>query len=230
MLILWESELKMEKIIDNCKLLFDYFGWYALLLVAGVTLLMIPINLLYKKIMASDGLQRLRKTIVSPVTVYGLSLGFVALFTATIIKVPLTADYLFNATLPCMVLSMFLWAIIKIIKDYGFAPIIKAIANNRQAQKWISDLGLNKSVVDLIVKNINKYLAETDTKSVDDVIAKSNEIDNLIRQHLGGFVSGDMTIAIDNIMDIVKKGYPSKKEEVNKVEQAIEVKVDEVQQ
>ena len=218
----------MEKIIDNCKLLFDYFGWYALLLVAGVTLLMIPINLLYKKIMVSDGLQRLRKTIVSPVTVYGLSFGFVALFTATIIKVPLTADYLFNATLPCMVLSMFLWAIIKIIIDYGFAPIIKAIANSRQAQKWISDLGLNKSVVDLIVKNINKFLAETDTKSVDDVIAKSNEIDNLIRQHLGGFVSGDMTIAINNILDIVKKGYPNKKEEVNKVEQAIEVKVDEV--
>ena len=222
--------MELGKIIDNCKLLFDYFGWYSLLLVLGTTLLMIPINLLYKKIMVKEKLQRLRKTIISPLTVYALSIGLVALFTWLIVKVPLTAEYLFNATVPCVILSMFLWAIIKIIIDYGFAPIIKAISNSKEAQKWISDLGLNKSVVDLIVSNVNKYLATTDTKTVDDVISKTNEIDSLIRQHLSGFTSGDISVAINNIFEMVKKNYPTKKNIDKNVEQKIEVKINEVQQ
>lgn len=223
--------MNMEKIIDNCELLFHYFGWYSLLLVAAVTLFMIPISLLYKKIMASEDLQRLRKTIVSPITVYGISLGFVALFTATIIKVPLTAEYLLSATLPCMVLSMFLWAIIKIIIDYGFSPIIKAIANSKQAQKWITDLGLNKSVVDLIVSNINKYLENTDTKTVEDVVSKTNELNELIKQYISGFVNGDENIvtATNNILELVKKSYSNIKVETTEtILNDNEVKVEDV--
>lgn len=218
--------MDMEKIIDNCKLLFNYFGWYSLLLVLGVTLLMIPINMLYKKIMASENLQRLRK-IISPITVYAISLGLVSFFTGVVIKAPLTVDYLFGATLPCGLLAMLLWSIIKIIRDYGVAPILKSIANSKEAQKWITDLGLNKSVVDLIVSNVNKYLADTDTKTVEDVIAKTTEIDNLIRQHLSGFVSGDTDVAVNNILELVKKNYPNAKVETTE-EQPTEVKVEEV--
>ena len=46
--------MDFKVIFDNCSLLFEYFGWYSILLVLGTFTLMIPLNLLYKKIMKKE--------------------------------------------------------------------------------------------------------------------------------------------------------------------------------
>lgn len=213
--------METSSIIDNCKLLFSYFGWYSILLVIGTTLLMIPINLLYKKIMAKDNLERLRK-VVSAISVYIVSLALVAFFTGVVIKAPLTAEYLFGATLPCGLLSMLLWAVIKIVRDYGILPIIKIITENKEAKKWITDLGLNSSVVSLIIDNINKYLSNTDTKTIEDVVAKTTEINELIKQYISGFVTGEdnIVVATNNIMEMIKSKFPNAETNTEQTEDA----------
>ena len=52
----------METFLEEAKMLFDNFGWYSIILVVITTALMIPINILYKKLFKKDSLDRLRKT------------------------------------------------------------------------------------------------------------------------------------------------------------------------
>lgn len=40
----------MDMYLDEAKMLFENFGWYSIILVVITTVLMIPINLLYKKL------------------------------------------------------------------------------------------------------------------------------------------------------------------------------------
>lgn len=202
-------------IFDNASLLFEYFGWYSILLVVGSFILMIPINLLYKKIMAKQSLARLRK-IVGSLSVYVVSLGLIALFTGVVIKAPMTAAYLFSATLPCGLFAQLLWATIKVIRDYGISPILKSIAESKEAKAWIANLGLNESLVNTITTSVENYLKDVNAKTFEDVVNQELKINADLKIKLSGFVQDcDMNVAISKILEQVKEKYPkSEKQEV----------------
>ena len=200
-------------VFDNCALLFEYFGWYSILLVIGTTGLMIPLNLLYKKIMKKDSLSRLRK-VVSALSVYVVALGLVAFFTGVVVKQPITASYLFSAMLPCGLLAQVLWAVIKVIKDYGIAPIVKSIAQSKEAKKWIVDLGLDESLVNTIMTRIDKYLANANATTFEDVVAQETIIYQDLKNKLAGFIDNSkLDEAATKIIEQIKSKYPNKKNE-----------------
>lgn len=216
--------MDLKVIFDNCTLLFEYFDWYAILLVFGVFGLMLPLNLIYKKIMKKESLGRLRK-VISAVSVYGVSAGLIALFTGLVIKQPITAAYLFGATLPCGFLAQLLWAIIKVIRDYGVTPILKIIAESKEAKAWIVNIGLNESIVDTITTNVLAYLKGVDAKTVEDVIAQEMQITNDLRVKLTGFVKNenDMEVFISKLLEQIKSKYPKQEElKKNKQEKKVE--------
>lgn len=198
-------------VFNNCALLFEYFGWYSILLVVGTTGLMIPLNLLYKKIMKKDSFSRLRK-IVSALSVYVIALGLVAFFTGVVVKQPITASYLFSAMLPCGLLAQVLWAVIKVIKDYGIAPIVKSIAQSKEAKKWMVDLGINESLVNTIMTRIDNYLSNVNATTFEDVVAQETVIYQDLKNKLAGFVDATkLDEAATKILEQVKAKYPNKK-------------------
>lgn len=198
-------------VFDNCALLFEYFGWYSILLVIGTTGLMIPLNLLYKKIMKKDSLSRLRK-IVSALSVYVIALGLVAFFTGVVVKQPITVSYLFSAMLPCGLLAQALWAVIKVIKDYGIAPIVKSIAQSKEAKQWMVDLGINESLVNTIMTRIDNYLSNVNATTFEDVVAQETVIYQDLKNKLAGFVDATkLDEAATKILEQVKSKYTNKK-------------------
>lgn len=200
-------------VFNNCALLFEYFGWYSILLVVGTTGLMIPLNLLYKKIMKKDSLSRLRK-VVSALSVYVVALGLVAFFTGVVVKQPITVSYLFSAMLPCGLLAQVLWAVIKVIKDYGIAPIVKSIAQSKEAKKWIVDLGLDESLVNTIMTRIDNYLANANATTFEDVVAQETIIYQDLKNKLAGFIDNSkLDEAATKILEQIKSKYPNKKTE-----------------
>ena len=88
-----------QKLLDEAKLLFQNFGWFSIVLVLATTLLMIPLNMLYKKIMNNEKIERLRKTI-SCVSVYLIAMALVATLTA-IIRKPMSFTYLLCGATSC---------------------------------------------------------------------------------------------------------------------------------
>lgn len=198
-------------VFDNCALLFEYFGWYSILLVIGTTGLMIPLNLLYKKIMKKDSLSRLRK-VVSALSVYVIALGLVAFFTGVVVKQPITVSYLFSAMLPCGLLAQALWAVIKVIKDYGIAPIVKSIAQSKEAKQWMVDLGINESLVNTIMTRIDNYLSNVNATTFEDVVAQETVIYQDLKNKLAGFVDATkLDEAATKILEQVKSKYTNKK-------------------
>lgn len=198
-------------VFDNCALLFEYFGWYSILLVIGTTGLMIPLNLLYKKIMKKDSLSRLRK-VVSALSVYVIALGLVAFFTGVVVKQPITVSYLFSAMLPCGLLAQVLWAVIKVIKDYGIAPIVKSIAQSKEAKQWMVDLGINESLVNTIMTRIDNYLSNVNATTFEDVVAQETVIYQDLKNKLAGFVDATkLDEAATKILEQVKAKYTNKK-------------------
>lgn len=193
-----------QKFFDTGKMLFEHFGLYAILLVLGTTILMIPVNLLYKKLMKKESLDRLRKTI-SCLSVYAIALGLVAFFTGVVLKEPLTFDYLFTSSMSCGLLSMFLWAVIKFVRDYGFMPIIKVITTNKEAKKWLKELGVSADLVSLVNANIDKYIKENKIKSLDDYLKNEINIATQIRTQINGFVANDkVNEIVKNILQPIK--------------------------
>lgn len=199
-------------VFDNCKLLFDYFGWFSILLVVATTGLMIPVNILYKKFIKKENLQRLRK-LISSLSVYVVALGLVALFTGTVIKAPLTAEYLLGASLSCGLLAMLLWSVIKVVKDYGVAPIIKSIAQSKEAKQALKDLGLDKGLVDTIMNGIDNYLASVNAKTFEDVANEEININRDLRVKLSGFVeSENIDKVVEKLLNDIKSKYSNKTE------------------
>lgn len=199
--------MNYQAIFDNAKLLFEYFSWYSLLLVLGTTLVMIPLNILYKKIMKKDSLSRLRKSI-SSISVYLVSLGLIALFTGCIIKAPLTFEYLFTASMSCGILSMLLWAVIKFVRDYGFKPILKLIMQNKEARKWIKELGLSNKLINLVFDNIDNYLKDANVSTFEDYMKNETTVINQIKSQITGFVSSDkLNAVVKNMVELIRNKY-----------------------
>lgn len=193
-----------QKFFDTAKMLFNNFGWYSVLLVLGTTLLMIPVNMLYKKLMQKDGLDRLRKTL-SCLSVYLIALGLVAFFTGVVLKQTLTFEYLFTSCMSCGLLSMLLWAIIKFVRDYGFLPVFNAIVKSKEAKKWLKELGVSEALVSLVNSNIDKYIKENNIKSLDDYLKNEINIATQIRTQINGFVANDkVNEIVKNILQPIK--------------------------
>ena len=191
--------------------MFEVFGWYSVLLVLGTTLLMIPVNELYKLIMKKESLQRLRKTI-STISVFGVAIGVIALFTAMVTHHPITFNYLLASSLPCGFLAQGLWVIIKLTRDYGwtfvkwlFAKIFKTLASNKAFKKSLINLGINKSIVDVIADEILSI------KVVDmsAYLKQEGELTAKLRTVLTGFVSAEnigeaVKICLDKVKSTIK--------------------------
>lgn len=193
-----------QNFFDTAKMLFNRFGWYSILLVLGTTLIMIPINMLYKKLFKKDSLNRLRKT-VSCLSVYLVALGLVAFFTWLVFKEPLTIEYLFSSCMSCGLLSMFLWAVIKFIRDYGWMPIWNVILANKEAKAWLKEIGLSEKLVDVISQEVKKYLKDKNIVSLDAYLEKELDIKSHLRLQMSGFVTSDkINDAITNILQPIK--------------------------
>lgn len=171
------------RMFEEAKLLFTYFGYWTFALILGVFLLMLPIGFAYRKLFKKDSLQRLRK-VVSALSVYVVSAGLISLFTAFVIKEPLTASYIFNTALPCGFLAQFLWAIFKFVRDYGFMPLLSKIAQSKEFANTLKSFGINEKIISIITDQV-KHI---DVSTLDEFIAKETEIATKLRTELNGFV------------------------------------------
>lgn len=198
---------KFQEFCEASKMLFEHFGWYSLLLVLGTTLLMIPLNLLLKKIMKKDGLERLRKT-TSALCVYAIAGGLVAFFTGVVLKEPLTISYFFSSCISCGLLSMLLWAIIKFVRDYGVLPIINVVLSNKEAKKWLKEYGISSALVELINAKIEDYIKEKKIVSLNDYVNQELNIINQIKTQLNGFVANEkINDVVNNILQPIKDKF-----------------------
>ena len=204
--------MEVGEIFESMRLLFDHFSWWSIALVAGVTFIMIPINLLYRKLMATESLARLRKT-VAVLTVYALALGAIALFAGVVLKVKLTAEYLVGSTIACGFCSMSLWFIIKIIIDYGWGGVKALLSKNswkKSVKEYATKYDVPKSLVNLVLDNVDNFLAKQDSTEAEAVLAKQNELSNKIKTELTGFVEKDITEAVSSLFEIIKSKYSAK--------------------
>lgn len=202
-------------VFDNCALLFEYFGWYSILLVVATTGIMIPINMLYKKLMKTESLERLRK-VVSALSVYVVALALIAFFTGVVVRQPITASYLFSAMLPLGLLAQVLWAIIKVIKDYGIEPILKSITQSKEAKQWFVNLGLDEGLVNTIMTRIDNYLKNVNVSTLDDVVAQETILYQDLKNKLAGFVDNDkIDETATKIIEQFKSKYTNNTTETN---------------
>lgn len=199
--------MDLDKTIVFVEQIFSYFGWYSIGLVSLTTLLMIPISLLLKKIFKSEGTQRLRKTI-SSLLVYLVSAGVVSLFTAIFRVQTITFHYLVSTSIPIALLAMLLWAIIKIIRDYGFKPLLKLISQSKAWKEGIYKLGVDKKIVDLIVDKADKYLEGINATKAEELIKQETMLVRQIAIEINGFV--DANININEVADKLAKAIIQK--------------------
>lgn len=194
----------MEQYLEDAKMLFGHFGWYSILLVVGTTLLMIPLNLLYKKLFKKDGLDRLRKTI-SAVSVFVVAFGLVAFFTGVVLREVITMSYLVASSSCCGSLSMVLWAIIKLIRDCGIAPILKAIAESKKAKEWLKEVGISDKFLVAITEKVKAYMKDKNIVSLEDYIQRESDIVGQLRLQVAGFVTSEnVHKTITNILQPIK--------------------------
>ena len=179
-----------QKFFDTGKMLFEHFGWYSFLLVFATTLIMIPINLLFKKMMKKESLNRLRKTI-SCIFVYVISFGLIAFCTSVILKEAITFDYLLTSSMNCGLLSMLLWAIIKFVRDYGWLPILNAIASSKEAKAWLKEVGISEKLVGAITEKVKAYIKDKNIVSLEDYLQKETDLIGQLRLQVAGFVTSE---------------------------------------
>ena len=217
----------MEELFNNFGSLFEVFSWWSLLLVVGTTAIMIPINLLWKKVMKKDELQRLRK-ITSSFSVYVVAIALVSIFTA-IVDTSKFSDlgYLFGSTISLGFCSQVLWAVIKVVKDYGWKGIV-AIMDKVNWSKAIKSLGekynLDVKLIDYIATEIEtNYLSNIDTTEAEALLENELAIVNDIKKKLEGFTAeesiGDVAKGIyETLKDAWKDSKTSKTQEEQSVE------------
>lgn len=194
-----------QEFFEAGKLLFERFGWGSVVLVILTTAIMIPLNLLLKKLMNKDGLSRLRKSI-SAVLVFVVALGVVAFFTGVWLKQPLTIEYLCSSSINCGILAMLLWGVIKIVLDYGWAPIWEAVLANKEAKAWLKEVGISNKLVDAVTDKVKSYMKEKKILTLEEYLQKESEIIGQLRLQVAGFVTSEnVHKTITNILQPIKK-------------------------
>lgn len=216
----------MEELFNNFGSLFNVFGWWSLLLIIGTTGIMIPINILWKKIMKKDDLQRLRK-LTSSFSVYVVAIALISVFTAIVCRNKFSdLGYLFGSTLSLGFCSQVLWAVIKVVRDYGWRGIV-AIADKVNWSKAVKSLGkkynLDEKLIDYITDEIeNNYLSNVDTTEAEALIENELTIISDINKKLEGFVADDkISDVAKGIYETLRDAWAGVKKE--KKQQTIEV-------
>ena len=194
----------MEMYLEEAKLLFENFGWCSICLVLITTCLMIPINVLYKSLFKKESLNRLRKTI-SSISVFVVAFGVIAFFTGVVLKQPLTMTYLIASCSCCGSLSMVLWAFLKLLRDYGLAPILNAIAESKKAKEWLKEVGISQKLVDAVSEKVKTYMKDKNIVSLEDYIQVETDIIGQLRLQVAGFVTSEnVHKTITNILQPIK--------------------------
>lgn len=178
----------MEQVISYIEQLISAFGWWTFAVVGATFLIMIPINMAIKVIFkkfTSITADRIRKTLAQ-VFVFGVSASVIAIV-ALIIPTPLTAGFVFTNCIPCGGLAMILWAIVKLVRDTGFAPLLKYIANNKEIKELLKQIPIDQMAVTVIYNKLIELVKNTDGTEAEIVINKANEIVARAKEMLSGF-------------------------------------------
>lgn len=195
--------MELTELFRNFGSLFETFQWWSLLLIIGVVLVMIPINMLLKKIMKSETTSRLRK-IVAFLSVYVISTAVVALFTAIATETTITATYLFGSALALGFCSQFAWEIIKLIRDYGFkkfvAWAVTKIDENKAAGKIAEKYKIDKSLVKTLIVEAKAKMNE-DIDEIEKAFVEDTQIMNELHERLSNIVDAN------NLESAVKEVY-----------------------
>lgn len=181
-----------ETIIKYCKQVYGWFGWWSIAIVAAVTLVMIPLNLLIKKIFAkakSDSVIRIRKTLSSAL-VFVVAFGILAL-ACLIFKTPFTTGFGLVGCVPVGALAMALWTVIKVIKDCGFGPIVNALSKSKSAKKLLKKTGLKKDIVNAVFNKLEELVDNTEGENAKIVVEKASVIVAKAESLLKGFTAED---------------------------------------
>lgn len=200
----------MEKILDYVSQLYINFGWYFLAIVAFVTLIMIPINLLVKKLFSkskSTQMSRLCKTITQ-VMVFVMSGVSITIF-SLIFKHKFNFEFVLINLVPTGVCAMVLWTLIKFARDLGFRDLCVYLANNAEVKKLLSKVKLDHSVKTAIYDSLLELVNNTDGDNKDIVIAKADEIRTRATQMLQGFVEQPTQLA-EQFVEILQKKFIKK--------------------
>lgn len=203
----------IEEIFRHFGSLFSVFSWWSIAMIAAVVILMIPINMLYKKIMQKESLERLRK-IIAFISVYIVSLGVVAGITAIAHGgVELTFAYLSGSTLALGFCAQFAWEVVKLIRDYGFAKVTKYFSEKVDWKKALKAFGkkynIDTTLTDVIATAIeNKYLDQINADAVKAFAENEATMIVEIQNKLTGFVnSGDTKEIATGIFGMLRDAW-----------------------
>ena len=186
----------MEQIISYIEQLFSSFGWWTLAVVGTSFLIMIPINLAIKAIfkkVSGTTVDRIRKTIAQ-ICVFGVSAGVITIF-ALIIPTELSAGFVFTNCVPCGALAMIVWAIVKLIRDTGFAPLISYLAQNKEIKNLLKEIPIDQDAIKVVYDKLCNLVKNTDGTNAEIVVNKANEIVARAKEMLNGFA--DVTSIAD---------------------------------
>lgn len=178
-----------EKIVEYVTTLFATFGYWFIAAVGAVTLIMIPVNLLIKRIFksaTSESVIRVRKTLSSAM-VFVVSGGVIAVATL-IFKKPLSINYVLVNCIPCGALAMLLWAVVKIVRDVGFKPILAKILHSKTIKKALADIDIDKDVKKMIYNKLCEIVENTSGDNSALVVSKVDALTEKAKSLLNGFV------------------------------------------
>lgn len=201
--------MEFTELFRNFGSLFETFQWWSLLLIVGVVTIMVPINILLKKVMKDEKIARLRK-ITAFISVYIVSIAVVALFTAVATSTAITATYLFGAALALGFCSQFVWEIVKIIRDYGFKKFIVWLSRKIDEEKLIKKIATKYSIDEKLVKGLvaeaKNQIKDIDTSEIDRVFKEDTEFMTSIKQRLESVVYAEnLNEALNEVITIVKE-------------------------
>lgn len=230
----------MEQFLLYVEKLYSNFGWWALLIVAVVTALMIPTNIGVKalfnlavsstekstkleesvKTTRIQQIERIRK-VVSSLVVFVIAIVVLYLFEWIFGSKNYNFSYIISASLPTGICSMFVWALIKAIKDIGIVPVITKIAETLETSGYLSKLlasidmdeTTKKIIYEFIKDKVNKY-ANGDSAKVEEYLSSTslaNDVGNLIK--LNGITTNIASIAQQFIEIAKSKLITTKKTE-----------------
>lgn len=192
---------------DYVKQLFAEFGWWSIALVVAITLTMIPINLLIKKIFSKaekDSVTRIRKTLAQ-LMVFVLSAVYIVIF-CLIFKMPLDVNFILANVVPSGVCAMLVWAVIKIVMDLGLKNVFTLIANSKVVKDLLKKIPLDEDVKNTIYNHLLELINNTDGDNAEVVKTKQDELTLRATQMLQGFVENPTEIA-NQIVAVLKEKF-----------------------
>ena len=193
--------MTMSELFRHFGELFEAYNYWSILLIAGVVISMIPLNILYKKVMKGR-YERLAK-VVAFISVYIVSAAFIAVFTAITKVYPFSVGYVIGSALALGFCSQVTWEMIKLIRDYGAKNfilwILAALERERLLSSFAEKYGIDKKIVKIIISNIQgvAYQGEEFELSIEQAAMFKEKLQVLIE-------SKDIDGAFEEIIKLSK--------------------------